>query len=346
MIENYPMQPGAGKGRRQVRILFTCAGRRVELIQAFLRAGRALGLKVIAHAADTEAHFATGCLASKSHRVPATTNPSYIPKLLAIVRRYKIDLLVPLLDMELAKLADARAAFGKVGCGVLVSSPEVVRICRDKLATFDFLTRNNIDTPMTWPAAMLQKKSRHNFPYFLKPRKGSASKGNFVLRNKSDLLALVPQVPEAIIQEYVEGVEYTLDVYSGLDGKPRCAVPRRRLEVRGGEVTRASTYWHKDIIQAGLRVVEALGECVGVITIQLIMAPEGRIRIIEINPRFGGGVPLAIQAGADFPKWLLMEWLGRRPRIRLSQFRSGVIMLRYYQAYFVHDSERMGSKGS
>ncbi len=338
MKNNYSLRSGVGKGRRQVRILFTCAGRRVELIQAFLRAGRPLGLSVMAQAADTEPYFAAGCLVGKSHLVPPIASPSYIPKLLSIVRREKIDLLVPLLDIELVKLADARDIFAKAGCRVLISSPQVVHTCRDKLTTFAFLTQHGIDTPATWPAKTMLKKARHKFPYFLKPQKGSASKGNFILRNKTDLLALVPHVPEAIVQEYVEGVEYTLDVYSGFDGKPRCVVPRRRLEVRGGEVTRAITCRHDGIMQTGLRVVEALHDCVGVITIQLIMTPGGRIRVIEINPRFGGGVPLAIKAGADFPKWLLMEWMGRKPRIRLDHFRPNLMMLRYYQAFFVTDA--------
>ena len=72
----------------------------------------------------------------------------------------------------------------------------------------------------------------------------------------------------------------------------------------------------------------------GLITIQLILTPDGHIRVIEVNPRFGGGVPLAIHAGADFPRWLLAEWLGRRPRIRLAHFKEGVMMLRYHQAFF------------
>jgi len=79
---------------------------------------------------------------------------------------------------------------------------------------------------------------------------------------------------------------------------------------------------------------------VGLITIQLILSPERRIRVIEINPRFGGGVPLAIHAGANFPKWLLTEWLGRRPRIRLDQFRDGEIMLRFHQSFFLNGSTR------
>ena len=102
-------------------------------------------------------------------------------------------------------------------------------------------------------------------------------------------------------------------------------------------MTRARTVRHDGIIEVGVRVVEALAECIGLITIQLILTRDGRIRVIEVNPRFGGGVPLAIHAGANFPKWLLAEWLGRRPRIRLVHFRDGVMMLRYHQSFFTDD---------
>lgn len=325
---------GAGAGRKRVRILFTSAGRRVELIQAFTRAAQALKLRADIEVADAETQIAAAGVAGRAHQVPRISSKEYIPALLDIVRRRKIDLVFPLLDGELVGLSDARAQFAQHRCGVVISSPEVVRTCRDKLVTYGFLTKHQIDTPRTWTPAEVLARRRHEFPYFLKPRCGSASKGNAVLHNRADLEGLVPRVPDAIVQEFVPGVEHTLDVYTGYDGVPRCVVPRERIEVRGGEVTKARTVKHAEIIAAGARVATALGGCMGLVTIQLILTPEGRVRIIEINPRFGGGVPLAIHAGADFPRWLLMEWLGRPPRLRMDQFRPGVLMLRYHQSFF------------
>lgn len=324
----------AGAGRREVRILFSCAGRRVELISAFIRAAEALGLKIRIHAADAEPPFAAGCLAERAHQIPVIRSPGYLPALMQIVRNERIDLLVPLVDTELLKLAKAREDFAALGCRVLVSTPRVVRICQDKLATFRFLTRHGIDTPQTWTPAELLRCRRHRFPYFLKPRKGSASQGNFVIRDSSELSMLAARFPNAIIQEFVRGVEHTLDVYTGLDGRPRCVVPRERLEVRGGEVTKARTVKDPAIMDIGVRVTQALRDCVGLITIQVIVSREGRIRVIEVNPRFGGGVPLAIYAGANFPLWLLMEWLGRSPDIQMDAWRNGVTMLRYHESFF------------
>ena len=328
---------GAGRGRREVRILFTCAGRRIELIQAFIRGAKALGIRPIIHAADVEPYFAAAYVAQRAHRVPNTDSPDYVPAIRRIARREQIDLIVPLIDLELPALSQARKKFEEFGTQIVISSPRIVQICRDKLTTYQFLTANNILAPQTWLPDEILKRRRHKFPYFLKPRFGSASKGNFIIRDRNDLEAFVPRVPHAIVQEFLPGVEHTLDVYTGFDGRPRCVVPRRRLEVRGGEVTKALTVKHPSIIDTGVRVVEALGECMGLITIQLFLAPDGTIRVIEVNPRFGGGVPLAIQAGADFPKWLLAEWLGQRPRIRLDNFRAGVLMLRYHQSFFETD---------
>jgi carbamoyl-phosphate synthase large subunit len=130
-----------------------------------------------------------------------------------------------------------------------------------------------------------------------------------------------------------------VDVYAGLDGAARVAVPRRRLEVRGGEVAKARTVRHPEIIRQSLRLVESLGECAGVVTLQGFLTPEGRIKFIEINPRFGGGAPLAIRAGADFPLWLIEEHLGRRPAIEPAGWQDGLLMLRYDAAVFRRSEE-------
>lgn len=83
-----------------------------------------------------------------------------------------------------------------------------------------------------------------------------------------------------------------------------------------------------------MELVAALGECVGVVTLQCFLTVDGRVRFIEINPRFGGGVPLAIRAGADFPRWLIEEHLGRQPDIAPEAWQDGLVMLRYDEAVF------------
>ncbi len=312
----------------------------MELLRAFRDAAAELKIRLELHGADASWLSPALHLADRAHIVPAIHSGEYPNALMRLVRREQIDLMIPLIDSELPLIAACTDRFAECGCRALISSPGVVEACHDKLLTFRALTEAGIDTPRTWSWVEAMKIRRPAFPYFLKPRAGSAGTGNHVVHNRDELAVFGRRVPDAIVQEFVEGEEYTLDVYTGFDGKPRCVVPRRRIEVRWGEVSKGVVVKDRAIMAIGMRVAEALGGCRGVVTVQCIRTPRGRIRVIEINPRFGGGAPLAIHAGADFPKWILEELLARRPRIRAAGFRDGVTMLRYDEAVFVEPATR------
>ena len=318
-----------------MRLLFSCVGRRVELVQAFARAAGGLGLDLEIHGADSS-DLAPGLYScDRRHAVPPIHEDAYIPTLLDLARSEKIDLMVPLIDYELSKLSRVRDQFEAAGCRLIISAPDAVEMCRDKLLTYQHFTKHDIDTPATWTAEELLQAEAHSFPYFLKPQFGSAGLGNYRVGSLDELRALSRRVPKPIVQEFVEGVEHTLDAYTGLDGRLRCVLPRRRLEVRGGEVAKSLLVMDERLIDLGRRVIASRTGWMGVITIQCIQTPDHRVRVIEVNPRFGGGVPLSIQAGADFPRWLLMEMSGQVPEVHPDSFRDGLAMLRYDQSVFV-----------
>lgn len=307
-------------------------------MQAFREAGASLRLPLEIHAADASWYAPAMHMADVATIIPSVAASNYISSLLSLVCKHRIDMLIPLIDTDLPKLSTARDRFQKIGCLAVISSAKVVGLCRDKLKTWQFLKDAGIDTPDTWTLDEALRRRKHAFPYFLKPREGSASKGSFKIRSLDELKTLGRRVPDAIVQEFVPGVEHTLDVYTGLDGLPRCVVPRRRLEVRGGEVVKAVVVKDHAMIDAGCQIACALQECRGVITIQLIHTPEGHLRVIEVNPRFGGGVPLAIHAGADFPKWLLQTAIGSEPVVRFDDYQDDAVMLRYDQSVFTKKS--------
>ena len=322
-------------------MLLTCVGRRVELVNAFRRAAKKLGLRLEIHGADASRLSPAIHHVDNAHIVDPIPAGRYIDDLIDVVRRAKIHLLIPTIDPELPLIAEAVDRFAQQDCCALVSSPSVVRTCRDKILTYKLMKKAGIDTPSTWLWTEAVKRKNHRFPRFLKPRAGSAAMGNYVVNDVDELRTFGRRVPEAIVQEFVKGVEHTLDVYTGLDGHPRCIVPRKRLEVRTGEVSKGIIVKDLAVMSVGSRVAKALGECRGVITVQCIVTPKRRIRVIEINPRFGGGAPLSIHAGADFPQWILLELLGKRPRINPTGFRSDVAMLRYDESVFVSNASRL-----
>ncbi len=330
------------KAAQPLRVLFTCVGRRVELVEAFRQAGQRLNVDLEIHGADASRLSPAIHRVDKAHVVPSISSGRYIKALLEVGKRRRIDLLIPLIDNELSLIAAAAPKFAEFGCTAVISSESVVRTCRDKLETFAALSEAGIDTPKTWRWTEVLKRKRHRFPYFLKPRFGSAAMGNYVVSCADELRTFGRRVQEPIVQEFVEGDEHTLDVYTGFDGVPRCVVPRKRLEVRTGEVSKGLVVKDPAIMEVGRRVAETLAECRGVVTVQCIVTKDRRIRVIEINPRFGGGVPLSIRAGANSPRWLLAELLGKKPRINPTGFRDDVAMLRYDDSVFVPNASKRG----
>ena len=317
--------------------LLTCVGRRVALLEAFRRAMADLGVKGRLYGADHSALAPGFHVADEGLLVPSVSGPDYVEALLDLCKRYEIGMVVPLIDWELEALAAARARFAKIGVRLVISSPKVVDICRNKQQTFEFLKAHGFDTPEVIPA---DKAVNGPFPLFMKLRYGSSAKDVHFVPDREALAYYMRGAGSAcIIQEFVRGKEYTVDVYAGLDGVPRVAVPRHRLEVSGGEVAKARTVRHPEIIRQSMRLVEALGECCGVVTLQCFLTPNDEIKFIEMNPRFGGGVPLAIRAGADFPLWLIEEHLGRRPDIHPEDWQDGLLMLRYDAAVFKRSDE-------
>ena len=107
------------------------------------------------------------------------------------------------------------------------------------------------------------------------------------------------QLENYIVQPFIDGREYTIDIFCDWDVRPVSIVPRERLKVRAGEVLKTKIEMDKIMIRESKVLCENFRPC-GPMTVQLIRDREGIDRFIEINPRFGGGVPLSMKAGARY----------------------------------------------
>jgi len=319
-------------------VLFTCIGRRVSLLENFRRTAKQLKINVSFLGTDTTELTPALQLCDRRYRVKPTTHTGYIKQLLSIVKANRVKLLIPTVDLDLKRLAQNKSKFATLGCRVLVSNPQVIDICQDKRKTHKFLLKNNFDTPITISlqtalknsqSSIVNRQSKIRFPLFVKPWDGYAGRGNAVVNNRKELLFYSKRIPNPICQELVEGTEYTCDVYVDFGMKVRCVVPRKRIEVRAGEVSKGQVIKNTRIMNEAAMLVEKLEAGPGIITLQLFLTSDGKVRFIEINPRFGGGAPLSIKAGADFPKWILQELTGKKPNIRPDGFKDNLIMLRY-----------------
>jgi len=282
------------KAGNKLNILFTCIGRRVSLLGSFRRAARQLKINTSFFGTDTTELSPALQLCDRQFGVKPTTHRDYIKQLLSIVKANKVNLLVPTVDLDLKALAQNKPKFAALGCRVLVSDPAVIDICQDKRKTCKFLHKNNFDTPATVSirtalnnskSSIVNNKSETRFPLFLKPWDGYAGRGNAVVNNRRELLFYAKRIPNPICQELVKGAEYTCDAYVDFDMKVRCVVPRRRIEVRAGEVSKGQVAKNPSIMNQAVTLVEKLGAGPGVITLQLFLTDEGRIKFWPaVNP--------------------------------------------------------------
>lgn len=321
-------------------VLLSSAGRRVALLDSFRASARALGLDGRVIAADCSPVASAFQLADDRRVVPRCDDPDFVPTMVELCRREEVVVLVPTIDPELPVLAAAADEFAAVGTTVAVSTPATVAIGADKRATHAWLTANGFPTvAQATVAEVLSAGDGWELPVIVKPARGSASIG---VERISDVrrLETMAHDEELVVQSIARGVEHTVDLYVDRGGRVRCAVPRRRIEVRGGEVSKAVTVRCPELVDLASDLARALPGAFGALNVQVFVDPEtNAFAVIEINPRFGGGFPLSYAAGADFPRWILEEALGRPSSATADGWQVGLVMLRYDDAVFVDASD-------
>jgi carbamoyl-phosphate synthase large subunit len=322
-----------------MNILISSAGRRVALIGCFRQSLKHLSLSSHVMAIDAATQSAAGQIADQFMLVPRCTDPGFMDAVLEICKGEHIDLLVPTIDTELKVYAAARKRFESSGVRVVISDPLTIAICEDKFETHAWLAVNGFPTPrQSTPQCVLDNSRDWTFPLIAKPRAGSASVGVVRIRSISELLSLSDR-EDLVIEEIALGCEYTINVYVNLDGQCISAVPHRRLEVRAGEVSKGITVKNRALMRLGCEIAEKLPGARGPLNIQCFLADSGDIRVIEINPRFGGGYPLAHEAGAHFTSWIIWETLGQSVTGDPGCWEDGLLMLRYDDAVFLKCAE-------
>lgn len=316
-----------------LRILITSAGRRVELIRCFRKAAMSIGMGLEVHACDFDPALSAGCReADHSFGVPLCSAPDYADVLFDYCRTNSIGLLVPTIDPELMPLAQARDRFAAAGTLVHVSGPETIAIVRDKERTTDVLRAAGVPVPRTGtPEEVLAAPDDWMWPLFIKPAGGSASRGIGVIRS-ADQLARNYSEP-MILQELLQGTEFTVNIYVDQAGALMAAIPHRRLSIRAGEVEKGETVRRPEFEEIARTLVAALPDPAGVMCFQLIDDRTHGPKVFEINARFGGGYPLADTAGGRFAESLLARAIGQ-PECASNAWRENVLMLRYDAAVY------------
>lgn len=308
-------------------ILVTSAGRRVQLVRYFQRAieDRCLAGRVVVSEVNPD-WSAAARIADAAFRTPHVTDAAYEQFLVDLVEREDIRLIVPTIDTELLRLSKLREVLLEVQCHVSVSDVGLIETCRDKRRSDVLFREMGFSTPEIFD------RDRLRFPCFVKPYDGSMSRGARALLSPAMLSPEMLSDDTLLFMEFLSPAQYdefTVDAYYSRQGELKCLVPRRRIEVRAGEISKGvalkgATY---DYLRERLRSVTGARGC---LTLQFFASrTDARWVAIELNPRFGGGYPLSYAAGANYPDWLIREYLLEEEVPEFDGWKDRTAMARY-----------------
>jgi carbamoyl-phosphate synthase large subunit len=308
-------------------VLFTCAGQRVDIVTAFRRAG------ALTVASDADLLAPALYYADRRALVPRVDDPGYVLALAALVAEHDIRLVVPLTDLDQGILSRNRAAL--TPALVLAPSPEVCTTMGDKYLAHVFFEAKGIASPRTWLPADVPDDAR--YPLLVKVREGFGSRHIYRAANAEELAFFLRYTTvDSMVQELCQGEEFSIDVFCDLDGRCLNAIPRTMIQSKGGESIKGMSIQDPELIAHGASVAEAIG-IVGPANVQCFREEDGALPVTDVNPRFGGGFPLPLAAGSQYPELAIALANGDRPEPRIGDFRAGVTMTRFFSGICLLD---------
>lgn len=312
-----------------MNILIASAGRRTKLVEYFMHEFNHDG-KVIVTDCDNLAP--TMHIGAKGYIVPKITDDNYVDELLKICKEESIDAILSLIDPELSILTKEKSRFEEVGVKVLVSDYEVTELCFDKMEMFKFLQDNGFKTAKTYCDIESFKKDIETnkiiFPVFVKPRTGSASLGINKVDNIKHLEILFELSDDLIIQEYLDGQEYGIDVYTDFISKEVVSIfAKKKIRMRSGETDKAVSAKDDKLFELIKDFVSKLGT-LGTIDID-VFEVNGEYYISEVNPRFGGGHLIAYECGDNYPSYIKNNLLGNPNKCNIGNYKEDVYMIKH-----------------
>ncbi|MRH99152.1 ATP-grasp domain-containing protein [Kriegella sp. EG-1] len=318
-----------------MNILITSAGRRVSLLRAFQKELEKINPKSQVFASDMNPRLSAACQTADAYfEVPRLNDPSYITVLIELCKKNNIGLIIPTIDTELALLAENNELLLQNNIQAVIASTNFIRKCRDKRVIHDFFESKGI------AIAKEYSKDNYKLPMFIKPSDGSRSVDTYLIRTKEELTDYHFQNDKLMFLEYIDHDqfdEFTCDLYYDKKGDLKCVVPRKRIVVRDGEVNTGITAKNElvDYIKKHLSTIDGARGC---LTAQFFKhQSEPKIYGIEINPRFGGGYPLSYLAGANYPKWILEEYISNKEiEANFDCWEDDLLMIRYDDEILVH----------
>jgi carbamoyl-phosphate synthase large subunit len=266
--------------------------------------------------------------------IPPGLEPGFATTVLARCAALGVDVLIPTVDAEMRPLNRIRGDFEQAGIELMLAPGPALDRTLDKLALARCCT-GRVPVPRTECLDAALDPGSWDYPVVVKPRSGSGSRDISVVASGAELASMEPS-DEFIVQEYLPGEEYSIDVLAGADGRVIASVPRVRTRVDSGVSVAGRTLHDPELEHLGASVATATG-LTYIANVQARRDTAGRPALLEVNPRAPGALPLTMASGVDMPR-LALDSLRGRPVPEHMDFTE-VAMVRFLDERFLDLSE-------
>jgi carbamoyl-phosphate synthase large subunit len=293
---------------------------------------RRLGVRTVA--ADSNPLSIGLFMADKGYCVPQASAPNYVDTLIAICEREKVTAFLPALDEELLHVQAASQRFAEIGTMVLLSGRTTLELCTDKWSLYQFFTEHGFPTIQTRKGSDAYASiSDDELPQLIKPRRGRGSTGIFVAKTPDELKFFLNYVSDPIVQPYITGSEYTIDVLADWNSEAVVIAPRRRIAAESGISYKGQLVSNSGIVAIVREMVRAL-KLIGPANIQCFIDKHGQLLFSEVNARVAGSSILTAVAGIPLYEGIVDMIRGRTPSVCLDSSQD-LVMLRYWSELYV-----------
>lgn len=309
-----------------MNILITSAGRRGYMVDFFKDALSESGKVFIGNSSSMSSAFYH---ADDAVVTPLIYDENYIPFLLNYCKKNNITTILSLFDIDLPILSKNKKNFLDNNINIIVSDINVINVCNDKYQTYLFCNENFIRVPKTFitieEVKLALEANEIRFPLIIKPRWGMGSIAIYEADNMNELEVFFNKVKanitntylkyeaqcdldkSVVIQEKLLGEEYGLDIINDLNGEYCTTVIKKKYAMRSGETDCAVVVENEAISNFAKKLAQLLRH-VGNMDADIFLTSDGKIYLLELNARFGGGYPFSHMAGINLPK-AIIKWI-------------------------------------
>jgi len=271
-------------------------------------------------------------LADKGYVVPPANDPSFFREAMGIIEKEQIKIILPTSGFDIVPYSKNKKVLENNGVISVISDYKVIETCLNK-EKFYYKLKDKFDLPYT----TTNPSEIDTFPCIVKPIFGKGSRNIFICHDENELRMILSRYNDMLIQEYLPGKEYTIDVLSDLDGNALIAIPRERVEVKAGISFKGKIILDRAIQEECLRIAEYL-RIKGPSCMQMKCDKKGEPKLTEVNPRMGGGTIMATYAGVNFPELIIK--IANGEKIEIPEIKE-ITMVRYYEEVILDEKGKV-----